>query len=104
MNFTLLGDRILVLAAEEETTPSGIILLDKTKEKPARGIVKAIGKVIGPRTEFNTFSVEEIDSLLLIDNEVAFNKYDGVPIEIEGTKYLILDHSEVLGIFTNKGN
>ena len=47
MNFTPLGQRVLVQRVEEEsTTPSGIIIPDNAKEKPLMGIVKAISKEV----------------------------------------------------------
>ena len=44
MKLKPLGDRLIVMAVEEEeTTASGIVLPDTAKEKPQRGKVLAVG-------------------------------------------------------------
>ncbi len=87
MNFTPLGQRVLVQRVEEEsTTPSGIIIPDNAKEKPLMGIVKAISK-----------EVEE-DGEIKVGDEVVFAKYSGTDINLEGEEYLVLNTDDILGI------
>ena len=87
MNFTPLGQRVLVQRVEEEsTTPSGIIIPDNAKEKPLIGIVKAISK-----------EVEE-DGEIKVGDEVVFAKYSGTDINLGGEEYLVLNTDDILGI------
>lgn len=87
MNFTPLGQRVLVQRVEEEsTTPSGIIIPDNAKEKPLMGIVKAISK-----------EVEE-DGEIKVGDEVVFAKYSGTDINLEGEEYLVMNTDDILGI------
>ncbi len=87
MNFTPLGQRVLVQRVEEEsTTPSGIIIPDNAKEKPLMGVVKAISK-----------EVEE-DGEIKVGDEVVFAKYSGTDINLEGEEYLVLNTDDILGI------
>ena len=44
MNIKPLADRVLVVPAPAEEKIGGIIIPDTAKEKPLRGIVKAVGK------------------------------------------------------------
>ncbi len=87
MNFTPLGQRVLVQRVEEEsTTPSGIIIPDNAKEKPLMGIVKAISK-----------EVEE-DGEIKVGDEIVFAKYSGTDINLEGEEYLVMNTDDILGI------
>ncbi len=87
MNFTPLGQRVLVQRVEEEsTTPSGIIIPDNAKEKPLIGEVKAISK-----------EVEE-DGEIKVGDRVVFAKYSGTDINLEGEEYLVLNTDDILGI------
>ena len=87
MNFTPLGQRVLVQRVEEEsTTPSGIIIPDNAKEKPLIGEVKAISK-----------EVEE-DGEIKVGDRVVFAKYSGTDINLEGDEYLVLNTDDILGI------
>ncbi len=87
MNFTPLGQRVLVQRVEEEsTTPSGIIIPDNAKEKPLIGEVKAISK-----------EVEE-DGEIKVGDKVVFAKYSGTDINLEGDEYLVLNTDDILGI------
>ena len=85
MRFTPLGNRILVLPNEEEkTTMSGIIIPDSAKERPLGGKVVAIS--------------DEVEVKISLDDEVLFGKYAGSEMTLEGTKYLIMNVEDVLGI------
>ncbi len=87
MNFTPLGQRVLVKRVEEEAkTASGIIIPDNAKEKPL------MGKVIAVSSE-----VEE-DGEIKKDDTVVFAKYSGTDITLEGDEYLVLNTDDILGI------
>ena len=81
-----LADRVLVKpAAAEEKTVGGIIINDRTKEKPLRGEVLAVGN--GTKDE---------EMVLKAGDQVLYGKYAGTELELEGEKYLIMRQSDVL--------
>jgi chaperonin GroES len=86
MNFKPLGDRLLVKAVEESnTTASGIIIPDNAKEKPNRAEVVAIGS--------------EVEDVKVGDN-VVYGKYAGTELVLEGSEYMVLELSDVLGVIS----
>ncbi len=88
VNFKPLSDRVLIepLAAET-TTASGIIIPDTAKEKPQEGTVLAVGpgKVDEPTT-------------VKVGDKVLYGKYAGSELKLDGTDYLIVKESDILGI------
>jgi chaperonin GroES len=88
VNITPLHDRVIVLpAAAEEKTASGIIIPDTAKEKPQRGTVVAAG----PGKKDEAMTVKAGDTVL-------YGKYAGTEISIEGNDYLIMRESDLLAI------
>ena len=88
-----LEDRILVAPIEtEETTAGGIVLPDTAREKPQRGLVKAVGpgKLLDSG-ERGKMSVKKGD-------EVFYGKYSGTEVEIDGNEMVILRENDVLAI------
>ncbi len=88
-----LADRIIVQqAAAEEKTASGILLPDAAKEKPTKGKVIAVGPGAladsGKRTPVPVKTGEV----------VYYGKWSGTEVEVDGTKYVILKESDVLGV------
>ncbi len=82
-----LGQRVLLKVLEEESvTSSGLVIPDTAKEKPQQGEVVAVGD-----------DKEMIK--VSIGDKVLFPKYSGTEVRLEGTDYLIIDASEILGIF-----
>lgn len=88
-----LADRVIVKQSEaEEKTKSGIVLPDSAKEKPTRGKVIAVGPgKLDDKGKAMTLGVRENDT-------VYYGKYSGTEVEIDGTKYVILRESDLLGI------
>lgn len=81
------GDRVLIeAAAAEEKTASGIIIPDTAKEKPQKGIVVAVG----PGKKDEPMDAE-------VGTTVLYGKYAGTEITVEGTEYLIMRDSDILG-------
>jgi chaperonin GroES len=89
MNIKPLGDRVLVLPAPAEEKIGGIIIPDTAKEKPLRGIVKAVGK--GSKDE---------EMILKEGDEVLYGKYSGTELEFDGEKYLMMRQSDVLAVLS----
>ncbi len=97
MNFRPLHDRIVVKRLESETkTPSGIIIPETAKEKPIEGEVVAVGT--GARTESGSIIPMDVKT----GDRVLFGKWSGTEIKIDGTEYLVMKESDVVGVITSK--
>lgn len=88
-----LGDRIVVERIEADSkTRGGIVLPDSAKEKPQRGIVKAVGsgKIMdnGSRTEME----------VAVGDQVIFTAYAGNEIRINDDEFMVMSESDVLAI------
>lgn len=93
MKIRPLQDRILVKRVEEESkTKGGIIIPDSAKEKPAEGIVVAVGD--GKRTEDGKRMTLDIKS----GDRVLFAKYAGTEVKIDDEEHLVMREDDVLGI------
>jgi chaperonin GroES len=88
MNIRPLSDRVLIEpTAAEEVTLGGIIIPDTAKEKPLKGVVKAVG--CGTKDE---------EMILKVGDEVLYGKYSGTELEFDGVKYLMMRQSDVLAV------
>lgn len=93
MKIRPLGDRLVVERIEQdEKSAGGIIIPDTAKEKPKQGKVLAVGP--GAKDE-NGHRIE-ID--VEVGDIVLFTQWAGNEIKIEGTEYLVLKESDVIGI------
>ena len=93
MKFRPLHDRVLVERVEQETkTASGIIIPDTAKEKPMQGVIKAVGS--GSRDETGKLVALDVKA----GDSVLFGKYSGTEVKIDGTEYLIMRESDILGM------
>ena len=93
MKFRPLHDRVLVRRLEgEEKTAGGIIIPDTAKEKPMEGEVVAVGP--GARTEDGKLHPLDVKP----GDRILFGKWSGTEVKIEGTEYLILKESDVMGV------
>ncbi|MCK5080549.1 MAG: co-chaperone GroES [Candidatus Moranbacteria bacterium] len=83
-----LGKNILIKPAEaDKMTESGIILPDKSEsEKSQQGKVISVG------------DSKKIDSKLKSGAQVIFEKYEGSEVEIDGSKFIIIESKKVLAI------
>jgi len=83
-----LSDRVLIEPLEAETkTASGLIIPDTAKEKPQKGIVKAVGS----GTKENKMTVKVGDTVL-------YGKYTGTELKLDAKDYLIMSESDILAI------
>jgi chaperonin GroES len=88
-----LQDRVTVRRIEsEEKTAGGLIIPDTAKEKPAEGIVVAVGE--GARKD----SGELIAMTLKADDKILFGKWSGTEIKLDGEDLLIMKESDILGV------
>ena len=97
MKFRPLHDRVVVKRVEEDTkTKGGIIIPDTAQEKPMQGEVVAVGP--GGR--------DEAGKLIPIDlkagDYVLFGKWSGTEVKIDGTDYLIMKESDIMGVLEGK--
>lgn len=93
MKFKPLHDRVAVRRIEEEEkTSGGIIIPDTAKEKPMQGEVIAIGS--GARTEDGRVLPLDVK----VGDKVMFGKWSGTEVKMEGTEYLIMKESDIMGI------
>lgn len=93
MNVRPLYDRILVKRLEEETrSKGGLFLPENAKEKPAEGLVIAVGQGrVSDQGEVKPLQVK-------VGDRVAFGKYAGNEIKVNGEDRLILREDEVFGV------
>ena len=88
-----MGDRVVVRpAAQEQTTRSGIVLPDTSKEKPQRGEIVAAGK--GRLNEDG----ERVEMDVKVGDIVLFAKYAGTEFKHEDEDLLILSEKDSLAI------
>ena len=93
MDFKPLHDRVLVRRIEQdEKTAGGLIIPDTAKEKPQEGEIIAVGD--GARKD----SGELIPPAVKAGDRVLFGKWSGTEVKIDGTDYLIMKESDILGI------
>jgi len=93
MAFTPLHDRVLVRRVEgEEKTKGGLIIPDSAKEKPAEGIVVAVGA--GAKDEDG----DRIAMDVKVDDRVMFGKWSGTEVTVDGEELLMMKESDIMGI------
>jgi chaperonin GroES len=93
-----LGDRILVQRLEEEELiKGGIIIPDTAKEKPQRGLVKAVG--LGRLDDDG----KRIPLDVRDGDEILFGKYAGNEVTVDDEEYLIMREDDVLAVIEGAG-
>ena len=87
-----LADRVVLkMTKAEETTKSGIILSEGSKEKPQIAEVIAVGP--GGNIDGNN-----IDMYIKEGQKVIVSKYSGTEVKYEGEEYLIVKQNDILAI------
>ena len=93
MRFRPLHDRVVVKRVEQETkTAGGIIIPDTAKEKPMEGEIVAVGP--GARDESGKLVAPDVKA----GDRVLFGKWSGTEVKIDGTEYLIMKESDIMGV------
>ncbi len=87
-----LEDRILIKMKEgEETTKSGIILANSSKEKPQIAEVIEVGPGKNMDGKIQQVAVKKGDNVIV-------SKYAGTEVKYEGVDYIIVKQEDVLAI------
>ena len=87
-----LADRVVLkMTKAEETTKSGIILSEGSKEKPQIAEVIAVG----PGKDVDG---KEVKMYVKPGDKVVLSKYAGTEIKYEGEDYIIVKQSDILAI------
>jgi chaperonin GroES len=93
MKFRPLHDRVVIKRVEEDTrTKGGIIIPDTAQEKPMQGDVVAVGA--GARDEAGRIVPLDVKA----GDRVLFGKWSGTEVKIDGTEYLIMKESDLMGV------
>ncbi|MFY9262506.1 MAG: co-chaperone GroES [Actinomycetaceae bacterium] len=90
-----LEDRIVIKQAEaEQTTASGLVLVDSSQEKPQEGEVVAVGP---GRIDDNG---NRVPMDISVGDVVIYSKYGGTEVKYGSEEYLILSQRDVLAVVT----
>ncbi len=88
-----LGEKVIIKRVEaEDVTAGGIVLPDSAKEKPKRGLIKAIGD--GKLLDSGERSQLQVKK----NDEVLFTSYAGTEVKVGGEEYIIMDESDILAV------
>ncbi len=88
-----LGNRIVIeREASEETTAGGIVLPDSAQDKPARGVVVAVGD----GTLLDDGSRSELQ--LKPGDRIIFSSYAGETFEVDDDELLLMREDDVLAV------
>jgi chaperonin GroES len=93
MKLKPLHDNVVVKpASAEETTASGIVLPETSKERPEKGEVVAVG----PGRHLENGQLSKMD--VKVGDKIMFKKYSPDEIKIDGEEYLLLRESDIIAI------
>ena len=93
MKFRPLHDRVVVRRVEQESkTAGGIIIPDTAKEKPQEGEVIAVGP--GVRDAQDNLHAPDVKA----GDRVIFGKWSGSEIKIDGSDFLVMKESDIIGV------
>lgn len=92
MKLVPLGDRIVLKQLEaEEKTKSGIVLPEKSQEKPQQAEVVAVGPG-------GVIDGKEIKMEVKAGDKVIYSKYAGTEVKLDDVNYIIVKQSDVLAV------
>ena len=93
MALTPLHDRVLVERVEsDEKTAGGLIIPDSAKEKPAEGLVVAVGA--GAKDDSGNRVAMDVSE----GDKILFGKWSGTEVTVDGKELLIMKESDILGV------
>ncbi|MFT6067270.1 MAG: chaperonin GroES [Methylophilaceae bacterium] len=93
MKIRPLHDRVVIKRKEEErTTASGIVIPDSAAEKPAEGVILAVGT--GKKDD----NGKSIPLDVKVGDKVLFKSYGGTPVKVDGEELLVMTEDDILAI------
>ena len=93
MNLRSLHDRVIVKRQEKETTTAGgIVLASSAAEKPAEGVIVAVGP--GKKSKHG----ETIALSVKVGDKVLFGKFSGSEVKVNGEDYVIMREEEIFAV------
>ncbi|MEO1946473.1 MAG: co-chaperone GroES [Methylophilaceae bacterium] len=93
MKIRPLHDRVVVKRKEEErTTASGIVIPDSAAEKPAEGVIQAVGT--GKKDDNGNSIALDVK----VGDKVLFKNYGGTPVKVDGEELLVMTEDDILAI------
>ena len=85
-------DRVVLKAVEnEETTKSGIVLAQTSKEKPQIAEVVAVGPG-------GMVDGKEVKMQLVVGDKAVYSKYAGTTLKYNDDEYIIVKQDDILAI------
>jgi chaperonin GroES len=97
MKFRPLHDRVVVKRIDAETkSAGGIIIPDTAQEKPQTGEIVSTGP--GGRDESGKLIPLDVKA----GDKVLFGKWSGTEVKIDGTDYLIMKESDIMGVLADE--
>ena len=91
VKFRTIRDRVIVTRLEEEEKVNGLFVPDEGKEKPAKGVVVAVGPGLYINGELQKMTIA-------VGDKVAFGKFSGAEIQIGFGHYLVLREEDIFVI------
>ena len=96
MKIKPLRDGVLIKRVEDEQkTQGGIIIPDTAKEKPAEGIIVAVGSGTPGDDDSKKIPMEVKEG-----DRVLFSKYAGTEIKIDGEEHLLMKEEDIIAKIT----
>lgn len=88
-----LGPRVIVKRTDaEKVSPGGILIPDTAKEKPAEGVVMALGS--GVRLDDGTLVPAEVR----VGDTVLWGRFGGNEIKLDGEEHFSIHQDEILAV------
>ena len=92
MKLVPLFDKVVVKFLEaEETTKSGIVLTNASKEKPQMAEVVAVGPG-------GMVDGKEVKMFVKVGQKVLISKYSGTEVKVDGEEYSIVKQDDILAV------
>jgi len=89
-----LGDRVVIeRESSESKTAGGIVLPDSAKDKPARGVIKAIGD-----GKLNQKTGKRVALQVKVGDRVLFSSYAGDEFKVDGAELLLMREDDILAV------
>ncbi len=94
MNFVPSGDRVAISPIRSaEKTAAGVFLPEQSQYMTDEGIVLAVGR--GRTTTAGIF----VPTTLKVGQRVAYTRYAGSAIKIDGEDAIVLSERDILGVY-----